>query len=113
MTRRARLRTESTRASVVAAALAPDNTPEMETTVDDETIETTIARETTGGLRTTVDDYVVNLSVAERIAQTAERRVTDREADHDADRGETNRAIDQPRSTDDVDDTQNTNDTNP
>lgn len=112
MTRRARLRTESTHAGVVAAALVPDNTPEMETIVAGDTIETTIARETTGGLRTTVDDYVVNLSVAERVARTAEQHAHDRETTHEADRAAENRATDQPRSTTDVDDTQTTNDTN-
>ncbi|EMA50873.1 KEOPS complex subunit Pcc1 [Halococcus salifodinae] len=113
MSRRARLRTESTHAGVVAAALVPDNTPEMETVVADDAIETMIARETTGGLRTTVDDYVVNLSVAERVAQAAEQRAADRGIDHEADRATEHRATDQPRSTDDVDDTQTTNDTNP
>lgn len=118
MSRRARLRTDSIRAEVVAAALAPDNTPEMETTVAGDAIETTIERETTGGLRTTVDDYVVNLSVAERVAQTAEQHVSDGRTDHEADRAAADRttehrATDQPRSTDDVDDTQNEDDTNP
>ena len=113
MSRRARLRTESTHAGVVAAALVPDNTPEMETVVADDAIETTIARETTGGLRITVDDYVINLSVAERVVQAAEQHAADRGIDHEADRVETNRPTDQLRSTDDVDDTQNTNDTNP
>ena len=113
MSRRARLRTDSTRAEVVAAALAPDNTPEMETVVTGDAIETTIARETTGGLRTTVDDYVVNLSVAERVARTAEQHAADGGADHETDRVVKNRTTDQPRSTDDVDDTQNEDDTNP
>lgn len=69
--RRARLRTESDTPELVAAALVPDNTDEMETQVDGGVIETTVARETTGGLRSTVDDYVVNLSVAERVVQVA------------------------------------------
>lgn len=66
MTRRATIRTETNdaRASVIAAALTPDNTEEMTTTARDGTIETTIERPTTGGLRTTVDDYVTNLTVA-------------------------------------------------
>ncbi|WP_049903111.1 KEOPS complex subunit Pcc1 [Halococcus agarilyticus] len=113
MSRHARLRTASTHAEVVAAALVPDNTAEMATTVDGETIETTITRETTGGLRTTVDDYVVNLSVAERVAGAAEQRTTDRRTDHEADRTAANRVTDQPRTANDADDTQTTDDTNP
>ncbi len=69
--KRARLRTDSANGAVVAAALEPDNTAEMETTVEGDTIETTLERERTGGLRSTVDDYVVNLSVAERIVRIA------------------------------------------
>jgi rubrerythrin len=74
--RRATIRTESEHARIIADALRPDNTDEMETVVDTEstsgngsesdstTIETVIERETTGGLRTTADDYVTNLMVA-------------------------------------------------
>lgn len=69
--RRARLRTESSHPELVAAALVPDNTEEMETRVDGDVVETLVSRETSGGLRSTVDDYVVNLSVAERITQIA------------------------------------------
>lgn len=67
MTRRATIRTETPdewRARIIAAALSPDNTEEMTTTVNGATVETTIERPTTGGLRTTVDDYVTNLTVA-------------------------------------------------
>jgi hypothetical protein len=67
----ARLRTDSADGEIVAAALEPDNTAEMSTTVEGDTIETTLERERTGGLRSTVDDYVVNLSVAERIVRIA------------------------------------------
>ncbi|MFD1512243.1 KEOPS complex subunit Pcc1 [Halomarina rubra] len=56
----------------VAAALAPDNTPEMETRVEGSTVETTITRETTGGLRTTADDYVSNLQVAQQLTDTTQ-----------------------------------------
>ncbi|CCQ32774.1 hypothetical protein HLRTI_000746 [Halorhabdus tiamatea SARL4B] len=65
--RRATIRTtheDEETATRIAAALAPDNTTEMTTTVEAATVETTIDRETTGGLAATVDDYVVNLSVA-------------------------------------------------
>jgi hypothetical protein len=54
----------------VAATLRPDNTPEMETTVDGTAVVTTIERETTGGLQATVDDYVVNLQVAAQLTTT-------------------------------------------
>jgi molybdopterin-biosynthesis enzyme MoeA-like protein len=65
-TRRATIRTECEDATVIADALRPDNTDEMETVADESTmtIETVIERETTGGLRTTADDYVTNLAVA-------------------------------------------------
>lgn len=66
---RATLRTTHGRPSIVAAALRPDNTDEMDMQVVDGRIVTTIERETTGGLRSTVDDYVVNLSVADRIVE--------------------------------------------
>ncbi|WP_424019442.1 KEOPS complex subunit Pcc1 [Halorientalis pallida] len=58
------------RAAMVAAALAPDNTDEMETTVDGETVRTVIERASTGGLHATVDDYVVNCTVADELTQT-------------------------------------------
>lgn len=69
--RRATIRTELPDAERIAAAVVPDNTPEIDTSVVDGTIVTHIERETTGGLRTTIDDYVVNLSVATQVVQTA------------------------------------------
>jgi hypothetical protein len=81
--KRARLRTESTNAKIVAASLVPDNTNEMETQVDGDTIETLVTRETTGGLRSTVDDYVVNLSVAERVVQTATEQQKTNDPNHE------------------------------
>ncbi|MXR52219.1 KEOPS complex Pcc1-like subunit [Halovenus sp. WSH3] len=57
-------------AVAVAQALAPDNTAEMETSVDGSTVVTTIDRESTGGLQSTLDDYVVNLQVAEQLTTT-------------------------------------------
>lgn len=69
MSRRVTIRTETDEphASIIAAALEPDNTEEMTTMVRDGTIATEIERETTGGLRTTVDDYVTNLTVAAQL----------------------------------------------
>ncbi|ODR82110.1 KEOPS complex Pcc1-like subunit [Haladaptatus sp. W1] len=69
--RRATIRTEVEDAERIAAAVVPDNTPEIETRVEDGAILTTIERETSGGLQTTIDDYVVNLSVATQVVQTA------------------------------------------
>ena len=63
--KRTTVRTTHEHAAAVAATLEPDNTTEMETTVDGERVETTIARETTGGLHSSVDDYVRNLIVAD------------------------------------------------
>ncbi|QKY19243.1 hypothetical protein B4589_002200 [Halolamina sp. CBA1230] len=58
-------------AGVVAAALAPDNTDTMTTTVDGDTVRTAIVREDAGGLAASVDDYVVNLTVADAVCGTA------------------------------------------
>lgn len=58
---------DSERAQAVAAAVCPDNTAEMETAVDGQTVRTVIERETTGGLHATVDDYVVNCSIAAQL----------------------------------------------
>ena len=66
--RRATIRTTHDDPDLVARALRPDNTDEMETTVDGDAVVTRIGRETTGGLHSTVDDYVVNLEVATDIA---------------------------------------------
>ena len=86
--RTARLRTDHrtpTHAGWVAAAVEPDNTDSMSTTVDESAVETRINRETTGGLQTTVDDYIVNLGVATRVIQAVEdsgRTVSDQHADN-------------------------------
>ncbi len=72
-TRRVTIRTTHDRPAVIAAALAPDNTAEMSTRVDDGAVVTTIERTNTGGLRTTADDYVSNLTVAQRITDTTTR----------------------------------------
>lgn len=67
----ATLTTTHADARVVAAALTPDNTDAMTTTVDGDTVRTTIVREDAGGLAASVDDYVVNLTVADTVAETA------------------------------------------
>lgn len=65
------------RAQQVANAVRPDNTAEMETTVDGETVRTVIERETTGGLHSTVDDYVVNLRIAADLSAAEPHSDTD------------------------------------
>ncbi|WP_339104059.1 KEOPS complex subunit Pcc1 [Haloterrigena salinisoli] len=78
MSRRATIRTSHDDPELVARALRPDNTDEMETIVeradgDTETegaVVTQIERETTGGLHSNVDDYVVNLEVAIDVASS-------------------------------------------
>lgn len=69
MSRRATIRTTHDDPALIARAIDPDNTDEMETTVEGETVVTRIERETTSGLHSTVDDYVVNLDVATDVAQ--------------------------------------------
>ncbi|QSW98479.1 KEOPS complex subunit Pcc1 [Haloterrigena alkaliphila] len=80
MSRRATIRTTHDDPALVARALAPDNTDEMETAVDGDdggdtetagAVVTRIERETTGGLHSNVDDYVVNLEVAMDVAAAA------------------------------------------
>ena len=73
--RRARLETTHEDAQRIAAAVTPDNTDSMTTTVEGDSIVTVIERETTGGLQATVDDYVVNLTVAETVADNATRHI--------------------------------------
>ncbi len=68
--RTARLRTTHADAETVAAALRPDDTAAMETTVEGDTLVVTVSRETTGGLQSTVDDTVVNLTVADAIVDS-------------------------------------------
>jgi len=67
--RRATIRTDVPTPEVVAAAVRPDNTPQMDTRVDDDSVVTTLERESTSGLRATTDDYVVNVTVAAEVVQ--------------------------------------------
>jgi hypothetical protein len=63
-THRARIETthdDHETARLLARALRPDNTAEMDTRVEGCRLVTTVERETTGGLQSTADDYVVNL----------------------------------------------------
>jgi hypothetical protein len=65
-------------AARIAGAIEPDNTPEIQTSVDGPTVVTDITRSTTGSLQATVDDYVVNLQVA---AQLTNKHGDDRSSD--------------------------------
>ncbi len=67
----ARLRTAHPRAAVVAAALAPDNTPEIDTRLHEGRVETTVRRDDIAGLRATVQDYLRNLDAADRTVRAA------------------------------------------
>ncbi|MFT4944971.1 MAG: hypothetical protein ACI9K3_000909 [Halovenus sp.] len=78
-------------ARLLARALRPDNTAEMDTCVVGDRLVTTIERETTGGLGSNADDYIVNLGTGMQVA-TGERE-TDTAGDHntDTDRDTTSR----------------------
>ncbi|MFW5965306.1 MAG: KEOPS complex subunit Pcc1 [Halodesulfurarchaeum sp.] len=76
MKRTARITSTVDAPAVVAAALRPDNTDQMTTELDGNTVVTTIERETTGGLRSTLDDYVRSLIVAGEIIDAANRHTT-------------------------------------
>lgn len=68
--KRATVETTHAGASILAAALSPDHTEDIETTVEEQTIRTAVTRSSTGSLQATVDDYLVNLIVA---TETRER----------------------------------------
>lgn len=76
MTRTATIRTDVADPELVADSVRPDNTAEMETQVEGDTVVTHIERDDTSGLHSTVDDYVVNLTVATEVAQHADRHTT-------------------------------------
>lgn len=67
--KRATIRTKVPTPEVVAAAVRPDNTQQMDTIVEAGRVVTTLERESTSGLRSTADDYVVNVTVAAEVVQ--------------------------------------------
>ncbi len=69
------IRTDHAEAETVAAAIRPDNTAEVDTSVEDGTVVTTIERESLGGLRATAADYWRALSVADETVRLV--RATD------------------------------------
>ncbi|AOW80422.1 hypothetical protein HTSR_1244 [Halodesulfurarchaeum formicicum] len=81
MTRHATIRSTVPDPETIAEAIAPDNTDQIETAVDENEVQTTIERETTAGLRSTADDYAMNLSVAIEVAATANRHDTNERSD--------------------------------
>lgn len=70
--RRARVRSEVAGAETVAAAIAPDDTDEIDTRLVDGAVVATIERPTTASLEATLDDYVVALGVATAVVDAAE-----------------------------------------
>lgn len=81
-------------ARVVAAAVAPDNTADVETTVDGATVRTVLRRETTGGLQSSVDDYVVNLATARTVVDAADAETRDTDEPYDAETDEAGAEVD-------------------
>jgi hypothetical protein len=77
--------TDAATAETVAAAVRPDNTADVVTSVDGATVRTRITRETTGGLQSSVDDYVVNLSVATEIVESVDATGAGSQQDSTAD----------------------------
>ena len=69
--RRATITSKVDAPDTVAAAIAPDDTDEIDTRVENGRVVTTIERETIGGLEATIDDYVVALDVATTTAAHA------------------------------------------
>ena len=67
----ARLRTRHPHAAVVAAALAPDNTAQIETRAEGDHVRTTVHRDGVAGLRVTVQDYLRNADAADRTVRAA------------------------------------------
>ncbi len=62
-----RLETEHGDPRAVARAVAPDNTEEMETKVDDGQVVTVVEREDIESAGATADDYTRNLIVADEL----------------------------------------------
>lgn len=71
--KRATVRTALPDAERVAAAVRPDNTPELLTRVEGDAVVTTVERPTSAGLRSTLDDYLVNVALASAVGATADR----------------------------------------
>ena len=79
---RATLHVRVSTPEAVAAAVRPDDTPEIRTRVEGPAVVCTIERDSVGGLAATVDDAVVNLRVAAKTAQLSDSTTVD---DHNDD----------------------------
>ena len=64
---RVEIETEHKEAQKIALAVAPDNTEEMETLVEEERVVTRIEREDVESAGATADDYLRNLVVADEL----------------------------------------------
>lgn len=64
---RVEIGTEHKEAQKIALAVAPDNTEEMETLVEEERVVTRIEREDVESAGATADDYLRNLVVADEL----------------------------------------------
>lgn len=73
---RCTIESELDRPETVARAIQPDNTADVTTTVEDETVVTSLERKTTSSLEATVDDYVVNLDVATTVVTIIDQHDT-------------------------------------
>jgi len=69
--RRARIESDVAAPATVAAAIAPDDTDDIHTRVEDGAVVATIGRPSTASLQATIDDYVVALGVATAVADAA------------------------------------------
>lgn len=78
MTPRLTFRTSHADPETVAAAIRPDNTRQMTTTVEDGRVETTIERPDLSSLRATADDYLRSLAVVDAAASARKPDGTDR-----------------------------------
>lgn len=65
----ASLRTSHDDPDMIAHAIEPDHTDDIDSIVGDGYLETTFDREQLGSLHATVDDYLVNLQVAEQVIE--------------------------------------------
>lgn len=55
--------------NAVAKAIQPDNTTDVQTTVEDGQVVTRLRRTSASSLEATIDDYLLNLDVATHVAQ--------------------------------------------
>ncbi len=54
--------------SIIARSLAPDNVPEMQTTVDEGSATVTFSADRIGTMLSSVDDYLMNAIIVEKLS---------------------------------------------